>query len=193
MLMVHWAYDSGFVVRVPTVTEMCRAEAEYEIPDMVDEAALSQELVEQFLCCTTVKGSDIRLDTGIVMRFDAWPRHEVDVNKWQWKQLVGSPWFHKAHISELELRAVLSSLKWRWRHHKRRSLHLIDAQAVLGVVTNCRSSTFKLHFVIQKICALLLASGCLPEYAYIPTGQYPADRGSRSVRKVRKKIKHHAA
>ena len=96
---------------------------------------------------------------------------------WRWQGA-------KEHINVLELRAVLTTLRWRiWKKG------LLNAQSSL--VTPCglagmpsllargRSSSRKLRRTLLRINALLLASGAQALWAYVHTAQNPADAPSR--------------
>ena len=162
------------------------------LSQMFDQTETSSFLCESFIRRATSRGSDVRLDTGRLMRPEIWPRMGVRANLWSWKIVLSYLWKDSSHITELELRAVLSALRWRLRSSKYlkcRFLHLSDSQAGLGVLTKCRSSSYKLQRVMYPICALLLFSHCLPAWAYVDTHTNPADLPSRRLLKVRKKRK----
>ena len=91
-------------------------------------------------------------------------------------------------INVLELRAVLTTLRWRiakkgWLQE--RWLHLVDSLVCLHCLARGRSSSRKLRRTLLRINARLLASGTQGLWAYVHTAQNPADAPSR--RPVRKK------
>lgn len=82
----------------------------------------------------------------------------------------------------LELRATLTSIKWRVeRLHQLdvRCLHLVDSLVVLHSLTRGRSSSRKMRRTLMRVNSYLLASGLHPLWGYVDTDQNPADRPSR--------------
>ena len=53
---------------------------------------LQRWLVESILRRVDHRGSDVRLDLGVVYRPCAWPRTSVDLGKWTWQQALSTPW-----------------------------------------------------------------------------------------------------
>ena len=85
-------------------------------------------------------------------------------------------------INMLEMRAILSSIKYRARVPKivgARFIHLVDSQVCLGAHHRYRSSNPRMNQVIAKISAHALATGSKPIFGYIPTDENPADAPSR--------------
>ena len=98
------------------------------------------------------------------------------------KTALGWRWKDPEHITILESRALFSSLRWRLRrgeNQRTRFLHLVDSQAVLGAATKGRSSSRQLAAVLERLSALVLASGVVMFLAYVNTKTNPADRPSR--------------
>jgi hypothetical protein len=84
----------------------------------------------------------------------------------------------------LETRAVVLALKWRARSVARMSkkfLHLADSQSALGSYARHRSSAYSLSYLIERGCALQLATGMEPIFAFVRTHQNPADKPSRML------------
>eukprot|EP00435_Cladocopium_sp_Y103_P043342 s1615_g12.t1 len=99
---------------------------------------LSVRLILQYLRRMEYRGSDIRLDLGVIFKGDTVRRTTIDPRRWLWKTGQSYRWGHKEHINLLELRAVLRSLEWRARKsnfHSCRFMHLSDSQIVLAVLT----------------------------------------------------------
>ena len=97
----------------------------------------SQRLVHHYLRRMEFRGSDVRLDLGIVFRPDAAPRTSIDPSRWIWTVAHSWPFRQEEHINVLELRAILHTLEWRARganFHKIRFLHLADSQICLAVL-----------------------------------------------------------
>eukprot|EP00438_Fugacium_kawagutii_P030021 Skav233810 [mRNA] locus=scaffold7867:43550:47330:- [translate_table: standard] len=121
-------------------------------------------------------------------------RASVPARLWKWRIIAGWQWTLGAeHINSLELRAVLTSLKWRLEHGKQvnqRVLHLTDSLVCLNVLARGRSSSRKLRRTLSKVNALCLAGNLQPVWGYIHTSENPADRPSRWGRGVRTKFRH---
>lgn len=77
-------------------------------------------------------------------------------------------------------------------------LHLVDSLVTLGVLSKKRSSSHKLHCISRELCAIELASGNGPVFAYVRSARNPADAPSRKRRlwlpgKGAKRANHHAS
>lgn len=127
-------------------------------------------------------GTDVRLDVGIPFRFKAFPRAGLRTSLFAWRVVHGYKWRHTSHINCLELQGVINSLQWRLRKlgaHRKRVLHLVDSQVVASVIAKGRTSSFRLRKGIQKLNALLVASGIRFSVGYCHTSDNPADLPSR--------------
>ena len=79
-----------------------------------DEAAAS--LVHGLLRRTDHRGTDVRMDLGLLFCAKAWPRTPISSKKWSWETVLGYPWAQRGrHINEYELQALLSLSKWHAR------------------------------------------------------------------------------
>lgn len=99
-----------------------------------------------------------------------------------WRTIVSAPWRAPEHINVLELRAVLTAVKWVLSHPqavRSRVLILSDSQVVVGAVTKGRSSSQPLLRRLRALAALVLASGIRPTLAWVATDRNPADEPSR--------------
>ena len=145
-------------------------------------------LAEKLSTFVSIKGEDILLQapTEGSIKFHRL-RASVPAKLWKWKSVAGWGWRHQqAHINELELRAVLTTLVWRLerrRETKCRFIHLVDSLVSLHCLTRGRSSSRKLRRVLSQINALILCADVHPVWAYVSTKQNPADRPSRRVKK----------
>eukprot|EP00971_Amphidinium_carterae_P304485 6050543-Amphidinium_carterae.1 len=92
-------------------------------------------LVHLLTRASDTRGSDVRLDTGTLTRPRQWPRQAISVQQWHWELNTRWQWKVRSAITELELRAVLTAIKWRLRHGQVncRFLHLVDNQAAGAV------------------------------------------------------------
>ena len=147
---------------------------------------MGQQLVHQYLRRMEFRGSDIRLDLGIVYKPDMAPRTSIDPSRWVWTIADSYPYHQEEHINVLELRSILHALEWRARSkvsQGQRFLHLSDSQICLAVLTKGRSSSKKINHLLRRICALCLAMGWYPLYAWIESRLNPADEPSRRFEK----------
>lgn len=97
------------------------------------------------------------------------------MDSWQWSS-TGE------HINALEMRAVLTSLRWRIERQQQlhtKFVHLIDSLVALHALSRGRSSSRKLRRTILRVNALLLATQSQAVWAYVHTKQNPADAPSR--------------
>ena len=110
-------------------------------------------------------------------------RASVPGRLWHWREISGWRWkLAGEHINVLELRAILTSVKWKVSRSKKlgvRFLHLTDSLVCLHALTRGRSSSRKLRPILMRLNALLLAADLHPLWGYIHTSQNPADRPSR--------------
>eukprot|EP00438_Fugacium_kawagutii_P022110 Skav219854 [mRNA] locus=scaffold859:647168:648580:- [translate_table: standard] len=152
-------------------------------------------LVHKLTSLVSVKGEDILLSTpsSQMVKYHRL-RASVPSNLWKWSIVSGWAWHNrKEHINALELRAVLTSLKWRLVHKRQRScrfLHLVDSLVALHILSRGRSSSRKLRSTLSRVNALLLVTSSQALWGYVNTSQNPADRPSRWGRRVKTKYRH---
>lgn len=156
----------------------------------------SHRLVWKLCNLISIKGEDILLTTPStqMVKF-ARHRASVPARLWKWRTIAGWRWTAPGeHINALELRAILTSMRWRIEHQlhfRRRVLHLTDSLVCLHALSRGRSSSKKLRRTMSRVNALLLASGSQAIWAYVHTDSNPADRPSRwGSRRVKTKFKH---
>ena len=140
------------------------------------------KLFHSLLRASDYRGSDVRLDSGELLRPHCFPRRSLDPSKWTWYEVLAHRFKDPEHINVLELRAALSMLRWRTRSARRvrtRFVHLVDSQVALAVLVKGRSSSWRLNRVLCQVNALTLASGLLPCYAYVRSTWNTADKPSR--------------
>ena len=138
------------------------------------------------------RGTDVLLksSTEPVRSYDRL-RTSVPARLWKWKVACGWSWKRPQsgnveHINRLEIRAVLTSIKWRIlkaKQTRKRFLHLVDSLVSLHIINKGRSSSRKLRAITKKIAAWLLLSGNSCILGYVDTGQNPADAPSRRSQK----------
>eukprot|EP00438_Fugacium_kawagutii_P032414 Skav234917 [mRNA] locus=scaffold840:917441:922639:+ [translate_table: standard] len=145
----------------------------------------------------SMKGEDLMVSapTSQQVRFHRM-RASVPSKLWKWSIVTGWTWrCGKEHINSLELRAILTAIRWRIEKKQQvntRLLHLTDSLVCLHCLTRGRSSSTKLRRTMSRINALILAANLQPLWGYVHTDQNPADKPSRWGRRVRTKYRHAA-
>ena len=166
-------------------------------PFPISETGSDYDLAFKLSNLVSIKGEDIMLTTpsSQMCKFHRL-RASVPGKLWKWGIVAGWKWsLGQEHINSLELRAILTTLKWRIehrRHFSTRLLHLTDSQVCLRALSRGRSSSRKLRRTMARINSLVLAANVQPLWGYIDTHQNPADKPSRWGRRVRTKFRHAA-
>ena len=151
---------------------------------------ISEVLVRKLCGLVSLKGEDILLQqvSDIPVRYHRL-RASLPSKLWRWKDVAGWKWTGDVeHINVLELRSVLTTVKWRVEQLKQqqaRCVHLVDSLVVLHALTRGRSSSRKMRRTMMRISSYLLCAGLQPIWAYVDTKQNPADRPSRRFVKKR--------
>ena len=147
-------------------------------------ATLETPLLLKLLGLVSMKGEDLMV-TAVSepqVKFHRL-RSSVPAKLWRWKEVTGWRWRHSGeHINVLELRAILTTLRWlvvRRRGYSKRFLHLTDSLVCLHSLSRGRSSSRKLRHVLIRVNSLILAADLHPIWGYVHTAQNPADRPSR--------------
>ena len=154
-----------------------------------------QELAFKLTNLVSIKGEDILLvnSSQDQVKYHRL-RASVPGRLWKWKVVTGWKWTgNKEHINVLELRAILTAVRWRIEKRQNRALrfiHLTDSLVCLHSLSRGRSSSRKLRRTMCRINALLLVSGCQPFWGYIHTDENPADAPSRWGRRVKTKFRN---
>ena len=145
---------------------------------------LEKPLLRKLLGLVSIKGEDLMVQSASEpqVKFHRL-RTSVPAKLWKWREVAGWSWKRAGdHINILELRAVLTTIRWmvqRRRLRQCRVLHLIDSLVCLHALSRGRSSSQKLRMVLVKVNSLLLAADLHPCWGYVHTSQNPADRPSR--------------
>eukprot|EP00438_Fugacium_kawagutii_P032621 Skav203452 [mRNA] locus=scaffold2237:11541:14576:- [translate_table: standard] len=143
----------------------------------------------------SIKGEDILLSTPTsqMVKFHRL-RASVPARLWRWRVVTGWKWRHPGdHINSLELRAVLTTLRYRLEHchhHGKRIIHLVDSLVCLHALSRGRSSSRKLRRTLARVNALILAGNMQPVWAYVSTESNPADKPSRWGQRVKSKFRY---
>ena len=144
-------------------------------------------LVRKLSGLVSIKGEDLLLQATSeqLVRYHRL-RSSIPSKLWKWKEVAGWAWKGSGeHINQLELRAVLTSVKYWIVKRKLGScklIHLTDSLVCLHSLSRGRSSSKRLRRTLMRINTLLLAANIHPVWAYVHTLQNPADRPSRRVR-----------
>ena len=150
-------------------------------------------LAKKFLTCVSLKGEDILLQAASedLTKYHRL-RASIPAKLWRWKAVASWAWTGQGeHINSLEMRAVLTALRWRLERHKIshvKFIHLVDSLVALRSLSRGRSSSARLQRTILRINALLLATRSQAVWAYVGTKQNPADAPSR--RPLKRKWRH---
>lgn len=145
----------------------------------------------------SIKGDDVLLNApSSQMVKHHRLRASVPSKLWRWSVIAGWKWTKGSeHINSLELRSILTTLRWRIEHKlhtNSRMLHLTDSLVCLHGLTRGRSSSRKLRRTLSRINAMVLASNIQPLWGYVRTDQNPADKPLRWGRRARTKFKKNA-
>ena len=146
------------------------------------------KLVQKLLTLVSLKGEDLMLQASSEDQVKYHRlRAGIPSKLWRWRTAASWRWTgSKEHINVLEMRAVLTSLRWRIERKKSlrtKFVHLIDSQVVLHALSRGRSSSRKLKRTLLRTNALLLATRTQALWAYGHTKDNPADGPSRHPKK----------
>ena len=142
------------------------------------------ELVKKLLTLVSIKGEDILIQAASedLTRYHRL-RASIPAKLWRWKAVASWRWTGSAeHINALEIRAVLTALRWRLERHKisrSKFVHMVDSLVALHCLSRGRSSSKKLRRTVLRINALLLATRSHAVWTYVHTKLNPADAPSR--------------
>ena len=122
-------------------------------------------LVKKLFGLFSMKGEDIMLHAASEdqVKYQRL-RSSLPAKFWKWKTVAGWRWKgNKDHINVLEMRAVLTTL--RWRLERQRGMHCKFVHLVDSLV--CLHSSKKLERTLLRSNALLLASRSQAVWAYV--------------------------
>ncbi|CAK0824753.1 unnamed protein product, partial [Prorocentrum cordatum] len=139
---------------------------------------LERGLIVEFLRVADRGGADVRLGAGAPCRARAWPRAVLRAHLRAWRIANGFRWQRAAHMSALELEAVVAGARWRCRAvegRRCRCPRILDAYAIAAVNTKGRSSARALQPALRRLNSLLLATAGCPLHGYCDTGDMPVD------------------
>eukprot|EP00435_Cladocopium_sp_Y103_P038979 s610_g10.t1 len=99
--------------------------ASFGSPPWHIDAAGAKTLVSKLLTLVSMKGEDISLQTASddLVKYHRL-RSSIPAKLWRWKAVAAWRWTgSKEHINVLEMRAVLTALRWRLERHKKLQVH----------------------------------------------------------------------
>ena len=189
----HLFAELGYLSRAPEIEEILqrrvwplhvtRGADVVRLPAFQASMSLAERVVRWYVSRTDLRGSDVRLCEGELLKPHHVSRQSSEPHMWRWRTTMSWAWKRaNAHINELEALAVLMELRRRSRSTRNFDctyLHLCDSQVAIGVFTKRRSSSRLLQRVITRANALCLASGLFPVFIYVRSELNPADRPSR--------------
>eukprot|EP00435_Cladocopium_sp_Y103_P029073 s976_g7.t1 len=147
-------------------------------------APCSDLLVQKICGLVSLKGEDVLLQhhTDVPVRYHRL-RMSLPAKLWRWRTVSGWRWKDTSeHINVLELRAVLTAIKWRVERLGQtdlRCLHMVDSLVVLHALSRGRSSSRKMRRSLMRLNSCLLVSGLRPMWAYEHKMQLKAHEDSR--------------
>lgn len=124
-------------------------------------------LAKRLAQLVSVKGEDLLLQAASepLVRHQRL-RSSVPAKLWRWREVAAWAWKGAPeHINQLELRAVLTTIKWLVTKQKRfgcRCVHLVDSMVVLHALSRGRSSSRRLRRTMSRINSYLLAADLRP-------------------------------
>lgn len=149
-------------------------------------------LVSKLQGLVSIRGEDLMLQSSseTLVKFQRL-RSTMPAQLWHWRDVASWAWRNnRDHINVLEMRAILTTVRW-WvfkRHiRSQRFIHLTDSLVCLHALARGRTSSKRMRRTLIRIQSLLLAADLHPCWTYVHTSTNPADRPSRRCKYVRKK------
>ena len=164
-------------------------------------SATAPPLVSQLLQLVDHTGGLLRKRPGTTELSHVYPMRPLNAGLWRWRVLVAAQWHRRIaaeHINKLELRSLLTALRWRARRaprHGQRVLHLVDSMVALGADSRARSPSRDLQGIVDTINTTVLAARLRLVLAHVVSAGNPADAPSRrrlgsGAKTLYKKIKN---
>ena len=160
----------------------CPLQIKSEIPDLPADADVLQ-LNQHLLARVRHTGSDVRITSGQILNPKVFPHQSAQAHWWTWQQVFRTRWKQAEQINALEVRAIYLSLLWKTLQRSlcnRRVFHLSDSYVSISILSKGRTASRKLHFIVNKINALLLAAHCILNLAHVDSAENPTDEASRA-------------
>ena len=161
---------------------ICPLQTGFEIPTLLGSADV-QQMNQHLLARVRHTGSDSRITSGQILNPKAFPRQSAQALWWEWEQVFRTRWAQAEQINALEIRAIYLSLLWKTLQRSvcnRRIFHLSDSYVSISILSKGRTASRKLHFIVNKINALLLAAHCILNLVHVDSSDNPTDEASRA-------------
>ncbi len=140
------------------------------------------EHLRDLLDIVDFRGSDVRLDIGVVLEGSRQPIPYPAIC-WDWTCLQAYSWKQSGHINVLELIAFFNyflSLASFSDRHGHRLLHVLDSRVCSCVLSKGRSSSKLLNRVLRRILGVSLAADFYVLPLWTISAWNFADAGSRT-------------
>ena len=110
--------------------------------------------------------------------------YTLPISKAAFRTVVSAKARYRAHAGALEAQAGILAVKWVLQspqRHAKRTVVLIDAQAVCGAFAKGRSSSALFGRELRRLAALCVAGDLWLRVLYVPSEDNPADAPSRGI------------
>ena len=140
----------------------CAEEAAQVVASMLKSAVVGKEVerLKTMLNFIDFKGSDVRLDTGSLLKGSCQPV-PYPAPVWDWQVVQSYPWAQTQHINVLELIAFLNYVRLHVHepsNHSKRLIHILDSRVSSSVIAKGRSSSRMLNRILRRLAGLLLGA-----------------------------------
>jgi hypothetical protein len=140
------------------------------------------EHLKDLLSIVDFRGSDVRLDTGVVLEGSRQPT-PYPAMCWDWTVVQSYAWQQHQHINVLELLAFFNyirSMAGFSSSHSQRFLHVLDSRVCSCVLSKGRSSSKLLNRLLRRILGVSLAADLYVLPLWTVSAWNFSDAGSRT-------------
>jgi hypothetical protein len=140
------------------------------------------EHLESLLSAFDFRGSDVRLDSGVILEGSRQPTPYPAIC-WEWAVVQSYGWQQHQHINVLELLAFfnyLRSVAVISKSHSQRILHVLDSRVCSCVLSKGRSSSKLLNRLLRRILGVSLAADLYVLPLWTVSAWNCSDAGSRT-------------
>ena len=149
-----------------------------------EDPIAAETIARTMIAKSTVRGTDIRVDTGQPFLTRGYPRSAVNIKKWKFRLFMSFKWSHVQHINALETHVIRSLLERLLRSQMcwdKKFIVCSDSQVAISILSKCRTASRRIKRACGRINALCLLAGFVPCYIYVRTKENPADKPSRQL------------
>jgi hypothetical protein len=157
------------------------AEAVLSVINTMQPGCEAEHLIG-LLSIVDFRGSDVRLDTGVVLEGSRQPTPYPAIC-WDWTVVQSYAWQQHQHINVLELLAFFNyfrSLAALSSSHSQRFLHVLDSRVCSCVLSKGRSSSKLLNRLLRRILGVSLAADLYVLPLWTVSAWNFSDAGSRT-------------